>query len=123
MSGNLAKNIVDFFESKGHLALNRHGGPFGKAGEPDIDVWLWYGPPQKWALPVRLEVKRGPKDKPRKIQWHRMVEAEARGIACYVVWDMQQVEQIEDFWRPLALGKKKPGGGSGLTDRVRKKTT
>ena len=66
-------------------------------------------PPQKWALPVRIEVKRGPRDKPRKIQWHRMVEAEARGIACYVVWDMQQVKEIEEFWRPLALGKKKPG--------------
>ena len=114
---NLSAKIIDFFESRGHTALKRHGGPFSSAGEPDIDVWLWYGSPQKWALPVRIEVKRGPKDKPTKIQWHRMIEAEARGIACYVAWDIDHARQIESFWKPIALGKKKPGGESGLKYR------
>lgn len=107
---NLSQKIVKFFTNKGHLAVKRHGGPFQPAGEPDIDVWLWYGLPQLWAIPIRIEVKRGVKDKPRKIQWHRMIEAEKRGVACYVVWDIEQAEQIEEFWKPYALGNRKPFG-------------
>ena len=98
---NLSDRIIKFLRSKGHLAVKRHGGPFGSAGEPDIDAWLWYSKSQPWAIPVRIEVKRDAKDKPRSIQSLRMMESQARGVACYVIWDIGHAKEMEQYWRTM----------------------
>ena len=95
---SLKTKIVKFFNSRGHIAISRHGSRYSRIGDADIDVWLWYGGRQKIAVPIKIEVKRNKNDRPTQIQAWRAKEANDRGVESYVVWEMEQAKMIEESW-------------------------
>lgn len=101
----LKASIVKYFNDNGHEAVARHGSVFSRIGDPDIDVWLHFNEGQKIAIPIRIEVKRDMHDLPRKAQILRMRRSEQRGITCYVVWNMEQVQAIESHWEDFVTNQ------------------
>ena len=73
------KQVKKWFEARGHMVRNNHGSIFSTSGEPDLDVFLYFGNWQRFAIPIRVEVKRDATDKARPIQLAQMVHAEKHG--------------------------------------------
>lgn len=98
-----SRKIKKWFEAHGHHVRKNHGTMYSVSGEPDLDIWLYYGNWQMIAIPIRVEVKRNIKDVPRPNQVAQMAISEAKKIACYVVWTESQCEQIHDYWKVFAM--------------------
>ena len=92
MRNNAASKVIRLLHNKGHFAINYPAGPHAAVGVPDILAYLNFGPP--YAVPVCFEIKRDARDRPSKIQQITFDRMRARGIPVYVVWTIQQVEEI-----------------------------